>query len=127
MKIIRAIWPVLAGFLAVFILSSVTDYILENTGVFPSFAYQMENGSPTWVLVAALAYRSIYTILGGFITGKLAKTNPMKHVKMLALIGLVAGIIGVVGAWSLGQQWYPIVLMITGPLFVLLGGKIKKK
>jgi hypothetical protein len=120
----KNVGAVIAGFLAVVILSTATDMILETTGIFPSVEEQMKNGPERWLLATALFYRSIYTIIGGFITAKLAPSNPIKHVKILAVIGFIAGLIGVFAGWQFGEQWYPIALAVTGPLFVFLGGKL---
>jgi hypothetical protein len=78
------------------------------------------------MLGIALAYRSIFTVVGGYLTARLAPQNPMRHVYVLMALGLVGGIAGVVGGWHLGNHWYPILLAITGPFFVYLGGKLFK-
>ncbi len=102
---------VFLGFLTVVVLSVVTDKVLETS---------------TSMLAVALAYRSVYTVIGGYVTAALAPDRPMHHVKILAWIGLAAGIAGVFFGWDLSQHWYPIALAVTGPLFTLLGGKLKK-
>lgn len=114
---------VIAGFLTVAILSTVTDAVLENTGVFPSYADQMSDGSPVWVLVAALIYRSIYAVFGGFVTAKFAPSKPMKLVKILGVLGTIGGIAGIINGWQLGNQWYPIALAVTAFPLVYFGGK----
>jgi hypothetical protein len=121
---LKSIGAVVAGFLTVAVLSTITDAILENTGVFPSYVSQMENGSPVWVLVAALVYRSIFAVLGGYVTARLAPGNPMKHVKVLAVLGAIGGITGVFAGWQYGNQWYPIALAVTAYPLVYWGGKI---
>jgi hypothetical protein len=126
-KTLKSIGAIVAGFITVVILSTVTDLILESTGIFPSAADQMKYGPDRWLLITALIYRSVYTVLGGFITAKLAPSNPMKHVKILAVIGFIAGLIGVIVGWNLSEQWYPIALAMTGPLFVWWGGKLAIK
>lgn len=123
---LKSIWAVVGGFITVFILSIVTDVILESTHIFPP----PEKGLfITWMLLLALAYRTVYTILGGYITASLAPANPMKHVHILATIGTVAGILGLIGTWGkgLGPEWYPIMLVILGYPSVWFGGKLRKK
>lgn len=123
---LKSVLAILAGFLTVAVLSTVTDLILEGTGVFPSAEDQLKYGSSTGLLMTALFYRSIYTILGGFVTAKLAPQHKMKHVKILAGIGLVGGILGVIAGWQYGNHWYPIALAITAIPLVLIGGKVVK-
>ncbi len=123
MKTFKSMAAVFLGFLTVFVLSVVTDKILEALGIFPPIG---EGLFITWMLALALAYRSVYTVIGGYVTAVLAPDCPMYHVKVLAWIGLAAGVAGVVFGWGLSQHWYPIALAITGPLFTLFGGKLKK-
>lgn len=120
MNILKSIWAVLAGFVVVVALSMVTDLILEKLGIFPP---QTNPGAyAAWMLAVALTYRSIYTILGGYVTAWLAPGNPMTLVYVAMVLGAIGGIAGAVNGWSLGNHWYPVALAVTGPLFVWLGG-----
>lgn len=131
---LKSIGAVVAGFLTVAILSTITDSILEGAGIFPGAQYQMENGSPVWLLLTALGYRSIYAIAGGYVTGKLApqneqssSTSKLKLVKILAVLGTIGGVIGVFAGWKFGNQWYPIALAVTAYPLVYFGGKLAVK
>jgi hypothetical protein len=86
-RILRSVGAVLAGFFATFILSIATDVVLHAIGVFPASGQPMSNA----LFVLATAYRTIYTVAGGYITARLAPDRPMAHVWALAIIGLVAG------------------------------------
>ncbi len=95
-NIFKSIGSVFAGFVAI-VLSIVTDIVLESTGIFPPpdqpfFVW--------WMLLLALAYRSVYGILGGYITGKLAPDKPMLHTIILATIGTVLGTLGSIANWD---------------------------
>lgn len=127
MKILKSIGAVVAGFLTVAILSTVTDAILEGIGIFPSAKYQMENGSPVWLLLTALIYRSIFAVVGGCVTAWLAPQNPMKHVKILAVLGTIGGVVGVFAGWQFGNHWYPVALAVTAYPLVYWGGKLRIK
>ena len=119
---LRSVLAVLAGFLAVAGLSLATDQVLHELEVYPPW------GQPMWdpgLNVLALSYRTIYTILGGYITASLAPRSPMRHVVILGIIGLIAGTAGAVTAISLanlGPNWYPIALAVTAFPCVWLGG-----
>lgn len=125
-KTLKSIGAVLGGFVTVFILSVVTDLVLEKLGVFPP---PKEGLFITWMLILALAYRTAYTVLGGYITAKLAPTRPMKHVFILASIGTLAATVGLIATWGkgLGPEWYPIALAILAFPSVWLGGRLKAK
>ena len=79
----------------------------------------------TWMLALALFYRCIYTILGGYITARLAPNLPMQHALILGAVGVVAATAGTIAAWNMSSHWYPISLIITAVPCTWLGGKIR--
>lgn len=126
-KIFRSIGVIFLGIAIGAILSVATDFILENTGVFPSFAEQQANGSPTWLLLWATLYRTIYTILGCYVAACLAPNHPMRHAMILGILGFIANIAGGIAMWHLGQHWYPIALAILSLGAGWVGGMLAKK
>jgi hypothetical protein len=121
-SVLKSILTVLAGFATVAILSTAMDAILESVGILPP------NTKPellvTWMLVLAFIYRSVFTVLGGYVTARLSPPNKVNHVKALMVLGGIGGILGVIFGWNLSEHWYPILLAVTGPLFIWLGGKL---
>ena len=122
MNILKSIGAVIAGFLIVAGLSTITDFVLEAAGVFP---YIGAGVLSTWMLALALAYRVLYTVLGGYIVAWLAPKSKMTHVWVLAVIGQLAGIAGVVAGWNLSAHWYPIAIAVTAIPAVVLGGWLR--
>ena len=119
----RSIVAVFAGFVAVVVLSLATDQVLHVLDVYPPWGEPMYD---TGLNALALTYRIIYTLLGGFVTARLAPRAPMRHVMVLALIGLAAGKAGAIVAITqadLGPSWYPIALAVTAYPVTWLGGK----
>jgi hypothetical protein len=88
MNKLKSVGTVLAGFITVVVLSVATDFLMEALEVFTPPG---EGFFTTWMLVIALIYRMIYTIAGGYITARLAPAQPMNHVTVLGIIGVVAG------------------------------------
>ncbi|MBI5456691.1 hypothetical protein HY969_03030 [Candidatus Kaiserbacteria bacterium] len=122
---LKSIFAVVAGFLTVVVLSMGTDMVLEKTGIFPP---PSEMGLfVTWMLALALFYRTIYTILGGYVTAWLAPQNAMKHVWTLAALGQLGGIAGVIAGWNLSAHWYPIALAVLAIPSVWLGGWLRTR
>jgi surface polysaccharide O-acyltransferase-like enzyme len=118
-----SIGSVLAGFIATAILSIATDLAMHTTGVFPPEGQPMSNG----LFALATVYRTIYTIVGGYLTARIAPNRPMAHAWILAIIGVLAAIAGTVATWDkgaeFGPKWYPIALVILAIPSVLLGGR----
>lgn len=67
---LKSILAVVAGFLTVAVLSTITDEIFHATGIMPRLTVL-----PTHDALLALAYRTVFTVLGGFVTAKLATEN----------------------------------------------------
>ena len=121
---LRSIAAVLGGFLSVAALSLATDQVLHVLNVYPPW------GEPMWetsLNLLALSYRTVYAVAGGYLTAMLAPHSPMRHVRIVAVLGLIAGTAGAITAISLadfGPNWYPIALAVTAFHTVWLGGKV---
>ncbi|MCX9025466.1 MAG: hypothetical protein OIN85_05150 [Candidatus Methanoperedens sp.] len=122
--IFKSVGAIIAGFITVFVLSIVTDFVLETLGVFPP---PVQGLFTTWMLMLALVYRCAYTVAGGYITAMLAPDRPMRHAITLGIIGIIAATLGAAAGWNLSQHWYPIALIVTGLPCTWLGGKLKTK
>ena len=116
-----------AGFFATFILSIGTDILLHAAGVFPPWGQPMSNA----LFALATAYRTIYTIAGGYVTARLAPNKPMGHVWTLGVIGLLAAIAGTAATWNkgpeFGPKWYPLAFVVLAIPSVWLGGKLAQR
>lgn len=126
-SVLRSTGAVLAGLIAIILLSSLTDGILEATGVFPTVAEQQRSGfNEGWMQLLALTYRFLYAVLGGYVTAKLAPIRPMLHIIILAMIGTVLGILGTLAAASMEifSVWYSVALIVSSFPALWLGGKL---
>jgi hypothetical protein len=124
----RGTGAVLAGFLAVFVLSLGTDQVLHVLKVYPPWGQAMSDA----LFLVATAYRVVYGVVGGYITARLAPPDrPMKHAAALGILGLVVGTLGVVATLSkgpaLGPLWYPIVIALAALPCSLLGGVVHSR
>jgi hypothetical protein len=118
---VRSIVAVLAGVFTVVVLSVGTDQVMHDLGIFPPKDEVMRDTSDN---LLALAYRSVYAVLGGYVAARLAPSAPMRHALILGGIGVVPGIVGVVATtqMDLGPMWYPVALVITTLPCACLGG-----
>src|SRR5438094_704125 len=112
MNILKGIGAVLAGFIAITVLSVGTDFVLEALGIFSPVDKPLL--FMPWMAAVALFYRGVFAVVGGYVTAKLAPSKPMRHVIILAVIGTVLGILGTAANWSKttpSTLWYPILLV----------------
>ena len=123
-RVLQSIGAVVAGFLAVVLLSVGTDFLLESTGVLPP-QDRIEDYTNTHYALAA-SYRTLFNVVGGYIAAWLAPRAKVLHGIILGAIGLCAALAGVVVAWNLippETRWYPIALVVTSLPFCWLGAK----
>jgi hypothetical protein len=115
-----------AGFLAVAILSLGTDQVLHVLEVYPPWGQPMHEPE---LNLLALSYRLVYTVLGGYVTARLAPRNPMRHVLVLGSIGTLFALMGAIAAipMDLGPAWYPIALVVTALPCTWAGGAISRR
>ena len=108
----RSIGAVAAGLLVVVVLSLATDQLLHVLHVYPPWGQPMYQ---TGLNVLALSYRLVFTVLGYYVTARLAPRAPLKHLWILAGIGLALGTVGAVTTipMHMGPAWYPIALAAT--------------
>ena len=121
-----SVGAIAAGFIVTALLSVGTDALMHATGIFPESAEPMSAGLFAW----AAAYRIAFTVLGGYVTARLAPRQPMLHVLLLGAIGALAATAGTVATWNAGPEfgprWYPILLVVTALPCVWTGGLIAK-
>jgi uncharacterized membrane protein len=117
---------VLLGFFAVVILSLGTDEVLHLLKVYPPWGEPMREPG---LNLLALSYRIVYTVIGGYLAARFAPRNPIRHAFVLAVIGLIMGVLGVVATsgMDLGPRWYPIAIAVTALPCTLLGGVLHRR
>ncbi len=120
----RSIAAIFAGIAVSVVLSIGTDGLLHWMGVFPPLGKPAANGP----LLLATIYRTIYGVLGAYVTARLAPNRPMLHAMVLGFLGFVASIAGAVSTWNrteiFGPHWYPVALVVLALPTAWLGGKL---
>jgi len=117
---LKSIGAVLAGFIFIVITHTGTDAILEGLGVLPKGNLFVGTG----LILLVLAYRTVFSLLGGYLAAKLAPRKPMQHALILGLIGLILSTAGAFVAADLGPAWYAWTLAVLALPIAGLGGKL---
>lgn len=114
---------ILLGLVTVIVPSLGTDQVLHLLEVYPPWGQPMHD---TGLLLLALGYRCVYTVLGCYLTARFAPHSPMRHALILGGIGFVLAILGAIGAatMEMGPNWYPIALVVTALPCAWIGGKL---
>jgi hypothetical protein len=117
---------VLAGLVAIFVLSLAVDQILHWLGVYPPWGQPMNEPSDN---LLALSYRLVVNTFGGYLAARLAPRKPVGHALVLGGIGVVLSTLGVIAAiqMKLGPTWYPIALVVSSLPCAWLGGWLHRR
>ena len=124
MRLLRSVLAILAGLVAIVVLSTATDAVLETNGVVPS--PEKQAAAPEYFYLFA-AYRFIYTVIGAYVTARLAPSAPVTHGLILGGIGTALGALGAVVMWGKGPDWYALSLPVTAIPLCWLGARLARR
>jgi hypothetical protein len=119
----RAILAVLAGAVVWAIL-----WVGGTQAAQAAFPDTLRPGQPlahTGALVGYLGYSVLLSMLAGYVTAAVARTEPMRAVWGLAVLQLALGIAFEASAWSLTPVWYHLVFLALIVPATIYGGLIR--
>ncbi len=120
---VKSIGAVLAGLIFIVMTHTGTDAILKGAGVLPKDHLFVGAG----LILIVLAYRAVFSLIGCYLTARLAPRNPMKHALVLGFIGLALSLVGAIVAADLGPAWYGWTLAAISLPIAWLGGKLYER
>lgn len=120
--ILRSVGAVLAGFIFIGITHTGVDAILENIGVLPKGNLHVGTG----LILMVIGYRAVLSLIGCYITARLAPNSPMKHALALGIVGLLLSTVGAVvtANLNLGPSWYAWTLVAISLPIAWVAGKL---
>jgi hypothetical protein len=128
-RIGRSVLAVLVGMVVAIALTLATDELLHRIGVFPPWGASMAGFGGA--LLLATIYRTVYGVLGSYITAWLAPSRPMGHALVGGAIGVAVSILGAAVTWNkgptFGPHWYPLALVVLALPTAWVGGKLRVK
>lgn len=118
----KSIGAVVAGLLAVIVVTTAVDIVLHVARVFPPLGTPIDDR----MSLIAVSYRIAISVAAAYLTARLAPVRPMRHAVILGIIGTLLGALGVVATWGkgLGPAWYPIALAVLALPQCWLGGNL---
>ncbi len=122
---LRSIAAVAAGIVVGAVLSTVADQILHLTGFYGDWGQADHRDH---VFVVALAYRTAFSVLGGYVTARLAPSNGRGHAFALGVAGTALSLAAAIATipMDLGPAWYPIALVLVALPASVLGGRLAR-
>jgi hypothetical protein len=119
---LKSVGAVLAGFIFIVVTHTATDAVLESIRVLPKGNLHVGTG----LILIVIGYRAVFSLIGCYITARLAPHSPMKHALALGMVGLVLSTIGAIATanMNLGPSWYAWTLVVISLPIAWLGGKL---
>lgn len=119
---LKSIGSVLAGLIFIFITHTGTDAVLESSGVLPSGHLFVGTG----LILFVLGYRAVFSLLGCYLTARLAPRNPLKHALILGVIGLLLSTAGAIVnmKMKMGPDWYAWTLVVISLPIAWIAGRL---
>jgi hypothetical protein len=121
---LQSVGAVVAGMMAVVVLSIVTDTGLGEVGVLPEPGKPMVDEE---LYVLPTIYRSLYTVIGAYVTAWLAPSAPLRHALAFGGLILALNVIGGVVEHGFGPTWYPVMLTLLSLPCAWLGGALRTR
>lgn len=131
---IRLASAVVAALLANVVITTITDQLFHELGVYPPWGQPMPDVGDN---ALALAYRTLFAVLGGYLAAALAarratpdtQSLPMRAALYFGIVGLVLSAVGaaVTIRLDLGPDWYPLLLVVIALPAAWLGGTLHQR
>lgn len=120
---LRSLGAVVAGLIAIIVLSTAVDIVLHETGFYPPWGDPMNHVHAA----VATAYRIVISIFGCWFAARLAPARPQQHAIVLGIIGVILSLAGAVATWNsgLGPQWYALGLAVVSLPCAWIGGRLR--
>ncbi|HEY4127062.1 MAG TPA: hypothetical protein VGN70_03360 [Gammaproteobacteria bacterium] len=122
MKILRSIGAISAGLLTLVVLCVITDAVLVKLNLLPS--PDAHRPHTLAFLGVVIAYCTIYTLVGGYVTARLAPIRPAAHAVMMGVAGMAMSTFGTMHNWQIGDGWNAITVVAEGIPLSWLGALV---
>lgn len=119
---LRRTGAVLAGLLAIVVLSTAADAVLHATGVYPPVPERMADE----LFALATAYRIVFGVAGSWLAARLAPDHPTRHALVLGGIGTVLSVAGAAAMWEYGPAWYSLAIIAISFPCAWLGARLAR-
>jgi hypothetical protein len=122
--VVRSIVSVAAGFFAVMVLGAAADLVLSR--IAPDAFDAQGHARTEGTLLIKLAYETLFALLAGHVTARIAIRQPFTHVLVMAAIVLAGRAFIAVASWDVLPWWFNLgVLALLIPA-ALLGAKLNE-
>jgi hypothetical protein len=119
---LKSIGAVIGGLIFIMVTHTATDAVFESAGVIPKGHLNVGTG----LILFVVLYRVLWSLLGCYMTARIAPSAPMKYALILGAIGTVLSIAGAIVTMNmdLAPAWYGWMLAVTALPVAWVGGRL---
>lgn len=121
----RSIAAILAGLVGIIAVLLAVDAMVPI--LLPGAFSGPDGGGAVGVLLLTVAYVAAATMLGGYITARVAPSRPARHALVLGVLVLGLVVTGTAVAWASAPVWYHALSLAFVLPFVWLGGYLRTR
>jgi hypothetical protein len=122
--VVRSVVSVAAGFFAVMVLGAAADIVLGQ--IVPNAFDAQGHARTETTLFIKLAYETLFALLAGYITARIAVRKPFTHVLVMAAIVLAGRAFIAVATWDVLPLWFNLGVLVLIVPAALLGAKLSE-
>ncbi len=122
--VVRSVVSVAAGFFAVMVLGAAADMVLNQ--MVPNAFDAQGHARAESTLFIKLAYETLFALLAGYITARIAVRKPFKHVLIMAAIVLAGRAFISIATWDVVPLWFNLGVLVLIIPAALLGAKLSE-
>lgn len=122
--VVRSVVSIAAGFFTVMVLGAAADLVMSHAS--PDAPYVPGNARAETLLFIKLGYETLFALIAGYVTARIAVRKPFTHVLVMAALVLAGRAFIAVATWDVVPLWFNLgVLVIIVPA-ALLGAKLSE-
>ena len=122
--VVRSVVSVAAGFFAVMVLGAAADIVLSQVSTNAFDAHGHARAEST--LFIKLGYETLFALLAGYITARIAVRKPFTHVLVMSAIVLAGRAFIAVATWDVVPLWFNLGVLVLIIPAALLGAKVSE-
>jgi hypothetical protein len=119
---VRSIVTIAVGFLFIAVLTLGTDALVRVA--FPDAFDESGRTEKLSILIFSVVDVGIYTIVGCYLTARLAPSRPMWHALVVGLLGLIFVVADTIAFWPEAPTWFNVLSLAPLMLYAWIGGKL---
>jgi len=119
----RSFLAVIAGSVTWMVTALGTDAALM--ALFPAWHDTGGRVESVPVLFLMMFYSLAYSVLGGYVTGWIARRSEVKHAFVLGLLQLAMGLVATIQMWDTAPAWWHVTFLVLLVPANMLGGYLR--